>query len=163
MDPSSNRPDRWIPSPEDPIIKQRNPFQVFLLAWAFLASLPLLLHGSSGSGVLDKTVDRAVIYAWGASLLIGTGMALVAAVYPRRLWTRLVVERSGMILVASAAFVYSYVVWVSTSGPTSDVRYALALQIGFGFACCARAWQITRRLRWARQFVHKLRQRGYPM
>lgn len=132
---------------DEPYVPPKNPFQVFLLTLGLLQSGPLL-QGDAGSALLEAALPDRTVILWGWCLLIGCGVTLVGIWLPIRVAVfALVLERSGLILVAGAAAIYAYFVW--NSADLDEVRYAVAIQIGFSLACVWRCFQITKGLRWA--------------
>lgn len=136
---------------EDPAYLQRNPYQVFLLGLSVLASFPLL-QGHASSGVLERELDDRTVAAWGLLLLVGSVVALVGEFMPGYTWLGLVLERTGLAVVGSAAAIYTGVVLVSVSDRTG-VAYLTAIQAAYALSCAWRVGQITRRMRWVRRAI----------
>lgn len=137
---------RW--AYDQPYVPPKNPFQTFLLVFATITSLPLI-EGNSGSRILEIALDDLTVTLWGWCLLIGSTLSLIGMWTPNRHRIfGLNLERAGMILTGGAALIYAYVVYEAALRPV-DVRYALAIQLAFGFACLWRVLQITRALRWS--------------
>lgn len=132
-------------SPEWPPVW--NPFEVFLLGVSLVSSIGLI-QGKSGSALLDTRLNDIAVAMWGAALLIGSALAL-AGVWcyrrPTRLVTGLYLERSGLLLVGTAAAIYSFVV-LYTAADVSGVRFTASVQIAYATACYFRSWQGHRAL-----------------
>ena len=92
----------------DPLYSQRNPHQIFLLVLSVIAAVGLI-EGVTGSQILDDALSDPAVSAWGAFLLIGSVTGLIG-MWWKRTWTGLVVERSGLFTVATAATIYSVLV-----------------------------------------------------
>jgi hypothetical protein len=119
-----------------------NPFEVFILALA-LASSYGLIHGQSGSKVLDDRLNAEVVILWGACLAFGSALALVGVwCYRRqeRLVAGLWLESGGLVLVGLAASIYGFVI-LKAAHEFGDVRFSSCVTIAFAAACFMRAGQ----------------------
>lgn len=118
-----------------------NPFEVFLLGLSLVSSFGLL-RGNPGSMVLDEQLNDLVVSLWGVALAAGSVTAL-AGVFCYRwqdtLMPGLVLERAGLLLVGTAAVVYSGVVLSAVS--LDSARWPVSIQIAFAGACFFRSWQ----------------------
>lgn len=142
-----------------------NPFEVFLLVLSLVASIGLL-QGNSGSAVLDQHLSPLAVSLWGASLAVGSALAL-AGVWcyrtPLRLVSGLYLERAGLLLVGAAAGLYSFVVLYSAAS-VSGVRWSVTVQVAYAAACLFRAWQDHRAIALTKRVYRNLkrsRERGY--
>lgn len=141
--PYSIPPSR--PSLRDPLISQRNPFEVFLLVVA-LAMGALSLFGHTVSGSVDGQSSVFVI-VWAICLVVGAGVALCGVAMPLpKVDIGLHLERFGLIVMTGAVFVYAY---VATDALGWGAAWPVSQNIAFGLACVVRVAQITRRMHWA--------------
>ena len=134
-----------------------NPFEVFLLSLSLVASVGLL-EGNSGSTVLDQRLSPLAVTMWGAALAIGSLLALLGIWcyrHPRHLLQGLYLERAGLVLVGTAAAVYSFVVLYSASD-ISGVRWSVCVQIAYAGACFFRAWQDNRAITLTRRIYRTM-------
>ena len=138
----------------DPLYSQRNPHQIFLLVLSVIAAVGLI-EGVTGSQILDDALSDPAVSAWGAFLLIGSVTGLIG-MWWKRTWTGLVVERSGLFTVATAATIYS--VLVIRAAP--EAAYTAFVHIAYAGSSYWRVVQITRRLRWVRRQVELLNEVG---
>lgn len=143
------------PTLDDPLYKQKSPYQTFLLVLCVISSWPLL-RGESGSGALEQELSDPAVILWGVCLLTGSVIALVGEFWAGRTWTALVIERAGLVLVGLAAIIYATVVWLNTETRPADVSFLVSLTSAWGTACLWRCWQITRRLAWMRGLLTSL-------
>lgn len=138
----------------DPLYSQRNPHQFFLLVLSVVAAIGLV-EGATGSLVLDEALNQSAVTLWGVCLLVGSLSALVGMWWPRT-WTGLVIERAGLFVVASAAGIYSWLVYAAAP----DVAYTAFVHVAYSLSCFWRVRQITVRLRWVREQVARLNNGG---
>ena len=138
----------------DPLYSQRNPHQLFLLLLS-VAAASQLWNGGAGSPDLDAAMAGWAVKVWGSGLLAGSLVALVGMWWPRT-WTGLVVERTGLVVVAAVAALYAWV--LGTAG--SHLWYSVAIHTAYAASCAWRVAQITRRLRWVSAQVVRLNSRG---
>ena len=134
-----------------PVVPPKNPFQAFLLALSLGASLPLL-RGETNSVMLESTLSDLAVILWGIALLVGSGIALTGMWMRNHRTAGLILERGGLILTGGAAATYTFAI-MEAAGQASDVRYAAAIQVAYALACFWRVAQITRILRWAKEFL----------
>lgn len=138
----------------DPLRSPRSPHQVFLFGLSLFSCLPLL-QGHPGSPALETALPDPIVEAWGACLLVGTILGLAGIFWRRedrreQPWTGLVLERAGCMLTGAAILIYAGVVWYN-AGSYVQVRFVVALDIGYAIICAWRAGQITLGMRWRRQ------------
>lgn len=119
----------------------RNPFEVFLLGLSLASTAPLL-RGESGSAALEAALPDLVVIAWGVSLGFGSALALIGLWWRRNPWAARVLERAGLLMVATAALAYMLVI-LSTVDPLTDALYVAAVQTAYACACLWRSWQLT--------------------
>lgn len=143
---------------QDPLVAQRNPFEVFLLAFGVFVGLATLL-GRETSRAIDQSLDPITITGWAGTLTVGCLVGLIGTWMPIR-WIELGLhlERFGVTLTAAGTAVYSYLVWQTQGG---EGLYAAGVNLAFSLACIARVRQITRRFRW-RELNHWKRPTGRP-
>lgn len=138
------------PGLRDPLVTQRNPFEIYLLVVVgVVATLSLL-----GVRVSDAVSSQSglVVLLWGWSLLAGSILGLTGAALPlKHLGMGLQLERSGMIFMGAGVLVYAWVVIDSTG---MGGIWAGSTNAAFGLACCTRVYQISRRYRWYHRFKH---------
>lgn len=136
-----------------------NPFEVFILALGLFSSYTLL-HGSSGSQVLDDRLSSDVVILWGGALAIGAAMALTGIWFYRteiRLVAGLWLESGGLIIVGTMAAIYAFVV-LHTAADVDGVVRSAGIQAAFAIACFVRAGQGYRAL-WRTRRVYLILQR----
>lgn len=136
-----------------------NPFHVFLLALALVSSLGFL-QGHSGSQVLDDRLNSLAVVLWGVALAVG-GLLAITGVFcyrdRRRLMAGLLLERAGLLLVGTAASIYTLVLLVSASD-VAGVRYNAAIQLAFALACFFRSWQAHKAIRLTHLIYHTMKE-----
>lgn len=144
-----------------------NPFEVFLLGLSVFSSVGLL-RGNSGSQVLDERLNALNVALWGMCLLLGSLLALAGVWCYRRTSTLLpglYLERAGLVLVGSAAAIYSGVVFFNAAD-VDGVRWTVCIQMAYALACFTRAWQdhraITRTFQLHRRSRSTAEENGGP-
>lgn len=147
MPPAPELPFRHL---GDPLYSQRNPHQIFLLAFSVIAAIGLL-EGATGSVVLDDALPGFSIVAWGLFLLLGSSTALFGMWLPRT-YSGLVVERAGLAGVSIAALGYSWLVYRAAP----DAAFTALTHTAYGLSCAWRVKQINARLRWVREQAARL-------
>ena len=127
-------------------LSDRHPFEIYLLTWAFLVSLP----GALGFDALPSSVGAQMPHLaarlWAVSLTVGALVALVGLAWRRPPFplvsvTGLLLERIGLFIVGYAAAFYSVAVlfYVGAQG-----LVPAGIVLGFGLACAAQALKIGR-------------------
>ena len=128
----------------DPIVSQRNPFEIFLLLIGLVLGV-LSLRGVSVSASVDAQ-GGAVTLLWSLTVGVGSFVGLVGVLMPLRyLGTSLQLERFGMMLMAAGCLVYAWIVLRTEGGPAA---WPAGTNTAFGLACVVRVVQITRRYNW---------------
>lgn len=143
------------PTFDDPIYSQRNPHQTFLLAFSFLASVPVIVGAESGSAALNAELSPSGTYAWAWCLFLASALALAGTFWRGRTWTALVIERAGLLMLCFGAATYVTVLLHSTED-NGSVLYVVAVTSAYSCSCLWRAVQITRRLNWMRFFIEEI-------
>lgn len=121
---------------------------MFLLAACILSGLGALF-GDGEPRALQRALEPWMVTAWSVMLLTGSATALTGVALPSPSWGVLV-ERVGLHLLASASLAYATVIVIMNGQPAV---FAGLMTGAFGAACYARAVQITRAVRRAREVV----------
>ncbi len=121
------------------------PFEVFLAVSALLSGAAVLF-GATRPVALQSQITPWVLRAWGAALLSGGSLTLVARTLMARarthdqLETAARIEKLGMILFATTAAMYgTAIVAIGRAGLAIG-----PITLGWAAACAARAWIISR-------------------
>lgn len=127
----------------DPLGIPRNPFQVYLLCLAIAAGIPLLF-GVPTAGSLEASLPRFQVVIWGLMLVLGSSTTLVGMYWPGHPASGLLIKRTGLVSVGSAAFVYTSVLVLYFG-----VRAGLVIvyTLGFAVACFVQAHYINRHIK----------------
>lgn len=132
------------PTLRDPLISQRNPFEVYLLFIALVVSV-LSLFGVKVSVALDVQ-STAVVFLWSVMVAVGSLAGLFGVLLPLSvLGISLQLERFGMILMAGGVLVYAA---LAAHSQGFSAVWASGVNTAFGLACINRVVQITRRYKW---------------
>lgn len=130
----------------------KNPFELFMLAWATLAGLVGLLVPESQSSAVVRLLPGWATVAWYGGLAIGGAVSLTGVWLPGL--TSLLVERVGLIALGGFSLLYSagVVVVAGARGMTT------VLIVGaFAGACWWRFGAIWRDLHRAETEIARLR------
>lgn len=143
------------PMPGDPghgpIVRHgRNPVAISMFAMLMLSGIIGLVDPSKASPVLTSVMGGWV-WTWHVGLLIGSGTALVGVLILKTL-TDVLVERIGVIWLATLFLAYGLIACVSGGTFTTYTGVILGLGLAFG----ARAWQITKDLQRLRKILQAL-------
>lgn len=131
---------------QDPLVAQRNPFEVYLLSVGALLGFLRLAFDFKTSNAID-TMDPVVVAIWTWLVTVGCFVGLIALSLPNKhIENGLALERFALTVVGFGILVYSGVVL----GSTGMVGvWTASTNAAFAFACLTRAVQISRRFRWA--------------
>lgn len=146
---------------QDPLIAQRNPFELFLLSLAAITGVTTLATGVAASKSMEITLDATTLYIWAWSLTIGCVTAMLGILMPHRarfVEVGLQLERFGLVLTGTGVAIFVYVV-ISANGWLTGGQVA-ASNLAFALACFTRTLQITRRFRYANTWRRP--ERGRP-
>lgn len=133
-------PDRAIRKIEE-LALGREPFEIFMLAFAALAGLRGFTD--SASSPLQLALPRWEGYVWSGVLLGGCLLALAGAYWKRR-ETGLVMERTGLLGVALASA--GHAIFLILTAP-SEATFSALLTAGFALACFAQVRRISKLVR----------------
>jgi hypothetical protein len=122
----------------DPLTAGRHPFQTFLMVLG-LASGVSLLAAETDAASLEAQLPPLMVTIWYLSLIVGSGMTLLGAYWPRSYDTALTLERAGLDLAGFSAMVYAGVMLVNVG---VGALYPAAIVLAFGAACIVRARDI---------------------
>lgn len=141
---------------QDPLVSQRNPFEVYLLLVGAVLGAARLVFGFKTSSVIDG-LDPMVLTLWSWLITTGCFVGLIGLSLPKK-WIEvgLQLERYAMTMVGGGLLVYSGVVYgqVGTAG-----LWNASTNGAFALACLTRSWQISRRFRWADSVEHRFAER----
>lgn len=126
----------------------RNPFEVFMLAWAVYVGAALTL-GAPPPGSVQALLPHWMVTAWYTLLCIG-GLVGLAGVWMGDPIRSLLVERAAMMIICPAGLLYGVVLFV-TAGSAAAV--AGGITIAFSLAALGRLIRISVRLRLIRSVV----------
>lgn len=132
----------------------RSPFQIVVLVFCVLTGAVGLLTGSASMALQNAFNGSA--WVWNAAVLVGSVASLVALWCPAP--TNYLLERAGMLLLATAFTVYGIAVVAVIVDPARSV-VGVGTTLALAIACGVRAVQLTTRLKLLRQ---ALRDRGAP-
>lgn len=125
----------------DPTMWRRSPFQLFLLLLTLVAGIPIML------GVADNQVTEAMgspyAFLWGLFLTIGSVFSLIGSLWPAAPETGMLIERTGLVALAGASFVWVVLVFSRIGWPAA---YSGLLTLGFGIACAAQIFWIEKNI-----------------
>ena len=130
----------------DPLRAGRHPFQIYMLALAFVSGLPLLF-GQTVAESVEKQVPVWMAFVWGAFLVFRSAIALVGSTWRGNYANDLPVERVGLDLVGAAAMIYGVAIFTYRG---SEALLSAAIIFGFGVSCIRRARDIHRIFRRAK-------------
>lgn len=134
---------------QDPLISQRNPFEVYLLIFGVIIGIAILQDIKVSATLQGNDVGGDASYMWALFVLLGSATALIGITIPPRneilLVRGLQIERFGLTLLSGACVVFS--VLVAFYGG-ADGRLVAGQNLAFTLACLTRIWQITRRFGW---------------
>ena len=133
-------------------LSDRHPFEIYLLVWAFVSSLPAAIGLTPLPPTILRSVDPWQGRTWVVSLTLGCLVALIGLGWRRRSTatgfrlsvTGLVLEQVGLVTVAAATVFYAGA--ASLRGGPGALPLA-GIILGFGTACAAQAWKIQRVLK----------------
>lgn len=117
-----------------------------MLAACVLSGSASLINGG-GSSALQRALDPWMVTAWALMLVIGGATALAGVLLRSPSWGVLI-ERIGLYLLTSAALAYGATIVIANGKPAI---FAGVFVGTFGLSCGARAVQITRAVRRARE------------
>lgn len=146
---------------QDPLIAQRNPFEVYLLVVGALSGVTTLVTGVAASASLELSLDDTTLDVWAWALTIGCLTALFGVVLPHRapfVEFGLQLERFGLLLCGTGIAIFVYVV-LATAGWATGGQIA-SFNAAFALACGTRVVQITRRFKYANTWRRP--ERGRP-
>lgn len=137
---------------QDPLVAQRNPFEVYLLSVGAVLGFLRIAFGFQSSSTLDS-LDPAVLKVWSWLVTSGCLIGLIGLSLPKK-WieTGLQLERYAMTVVGIGLLVYAGIVW-GQAGQAG--LWAASTNAAFALACLTRSVQISRRFRWADDFEHR--------
>lgn len=133
----------------------RNPFELFVLGLSLLTATPLL-WGAPPPGSTTELLGPLLVRVWSWILVVGCFVALVGIWWTLWRWvgplhpraaTGLLIEQFGLVVVGVGDVIYAIGAFNIADG---RARLAGGIVLGFGLACCWRAWQIQR---WVRAIV----------
>jgi len=132
---------------QDPLVAQRNPFEMVLLAWALFVGLLSAAAGVQLSGTLHVALDPLTRVLWAWTLVVGSGVGL-AGMTLRGRWMELGfdLERFAMIVLCGGLVIYATILWASVGLGQSGL--VISQNLVYAGACATRAIQITRRFMW---------------
>lgn len=122
----------------------RSPFQLYLISLVTLAGIGIMLN-LSNNAIMDA-MGEPYATVWGIFLTLGGALILLGVYWPKEAITGLVIERSGLVALGGACFIWSVlVVWkVHTNG-----LFSALLTFGLALACVAQ-W------RWINKSVNRV-------
>lgn len=130
------------------LLGNRNPFQVYLLAFALLSSLPATLGFTTPPATVVSAIGPQPARVWVTLLVFGSTTALVGMVWPRRVAlvpvNGLLLEQVGLVIVGCATVFYTLV--AITAGGWATLPPLVTL-LGFGAASFVQAWRIQKVIR----------------
>ncbi len=132
----------------DPLRAGRHPFQTYLLALCVLSGVPLIF-GQVTAGSIEESLPYWLAFSWGLCLFLGSITALIGSYWRRNYADALTIERIGLLFAGSAGIAYAVVVALVV--PPLTGLTAGGIILGFGISCVARARDIGRILRRARE------------
>ena len=124
-------PDR---DPLTGVPASRHPFQFWALAASMFAGLSTVLQIGE-PGTLVALLPKHTVIAWGATVMVGGALGVVASWWKDRI-TGLLLERIALAGIGGGTFIYGGVlIYVASSAATTAALYCLATAI-------ASAWRI---------------------
>lgn len=123
----------------DPLRAGRHPFQIYLLALAFVSGLTQLI-GASPPDSLSRQLPAWLVYVWSWMLVVGSAAGLCGSLWPQKDYaTGLTIERVGLMATGVAGVLYGAMIPynLGLSGAVAG-----GVTIGFGLACIIRAQHI---------------------
>lgn len=129
-----------------------NPFEGFLLL-AALAQGATVLTGVAAPTSVIAALPPGLVVLWAVLLLAGGGLALAGLYWLGDPFLGVEIKRVGLIGAAVGALVYASA--ASLLG-ASGVAVAIYNML-FAVACIVRVFQVSRRLRWAREHMTESR------
>lgn len=130
-------------------LSDRHPFEVYLLVWASVTSLPAALGLTPVSIVLREQAGQGVGRIWSCALALGCLIALLGLGWRRPVRgclsvTGLTLEQIGLITVAGSTIFYSAAALLRSGFSSLAV---VGVILGVGTASIAQAWKIQRVLK----------------
>lgn len=125
----------------DPLMAGRHPFQVFMLTLSFISGLPILF-GEFTAGSVESTLPPIIAYGWGASLVLGSIVALIGSYLSQAHYaTAVILERMGLTITGLSAVVYAVIIALQLE---PGGLLAAGIVLAYGSACLSRARDISR-------------------
>lgn len=126
----------------------RNPFQVYLLAFALISSVPAAFGFTDPPPTVRNAIGMGAGRVWVVLLVIGSLVAIVGVIWPRHgilvSVNGLLLEQVGLVIVGCATVFYTSVALAAGGWSTLPPLVTL---LGFGAASFVQAWRIQRVIR----------------
>jgi hypothetical protein len=117
-----------------PFALVENPFELFISFLCCVVGIPYTF-GVISQGAIETRLPTIVVQVWGGSLLVGGFLVTIGLLLRNRY-----IERAGLWLLSTSAFVYAMVVATEIGKPAA---FTVAITIGFGVACISRLMLLT--------------------
>ena len=122
--------------------RNRSPFQIYLLSLITVSGIALVTGLSTNR--ITEAMGTPYNYFWGFFLFMGGVLSLLGIYWPKSPFTGLLIERTGLVALGGASFIWSFlVVWKTHT----DGLFSGLLTFGLFLACIAQ-W------RWVNRRVH---------
>lgn len=110
----------------------RSPFQIYLISLVLIGGIGIITNTSQNT--VTQAMGEPYATIWGIFLTLGGLLILLGVYWPREAITGLIIERSGLVLLGGACFIWSILlIWrIHTNG-----LFSALLTFGLSLACLA--------------------------
>lgn len=126
-------------------LNDRHPYEYFLLPLAFISVCPSAFGVAPPPGSVTALLDPGLARFWAVTLLVGTGMAMIGLMWPRRRnrisINALALEQVGLVIAGFATLIYSVAAFAAVGW--SGLPPSLIV-LAFGAANLVQAWKINK-------------------
>jgi len=137
-------------------LSDRHPYEIYLLVWVLVATLPAALGLTEVPGTIAHMLDPWAARVWAVGLTMGALIALIGLgwrrpPFPKLSVTGLVLEQVGLVTLGATTLFYTFAAAINVGTGALPV---LGVVLGVGTASFAQAAKIQRVLNLAERRRH---------